>query len=334
MREDTVGFLPLVKNETLKILLKKRFLVILLVLVVLLPVFVYAQFKTVREREKQFGTDDWRVAVQQQIYDLTNRLGSARVPEEWKRAYRVQIQKLQYYLDHDVNPASPSGVTFTRQFLSESASMFIPLLVLAVASDLVSGERSLGTIKLLLVRPVSRSRILAAKLIALALFVSLIVLASVALSYLIAGAVFGYGGWDMPVFTGFAASGADVDLSRVHAVSQGVYVWMQAGLVWYAAMSVACLAFFVSVLVRSTAASIVIMMASVIAGMILMNMADAWKSSKYLFILNLDLPRYLSGALPPVEGMTLPFSMAVLGLWSLAALAISFIVFSKQDIFN
>ena len=334
MSEVTVGLLPLVKNEVLKILLKKRFLVIVLVLVVLTPVFVYAQLKTAKEREKQFGTDDWRVVVQQQIYDMTNRLGSARIPEEWKRMYRVQIQQLQYYLDHDVNPAHPSGVTFTRMFLSESASMFIPLLVLAVASDLVSGERSMGTIKLLLTRPVSRRKIPLSKLVALALFVGLIVLVSVAVSYLISGAVFGYGGWGVPVFTGFALEGTEVDLSRVHAVSQGVYVWMQAGLVWYAAMCVACLAFFVSVLVRSTAASIVIMMASIIAGMILMNMAGAWKSAKYLFILNLDLPRYLSGMLPPVEGMTLPFSMAVLGLWSLAALAASFIVFSKQDIFN
>lgn len=334
MREESVGLVPLIKNETLKILLKKRLLVILLVLVVLIPVFTYAQLKSAREREKQFGTDDWRVVVQQQIYDMTNRLGSARVPEEWKRMYRVQIQQLQYYLDHDVNPVSPSGVTFTRMFLSESASMFIPLLVLAIASDLVSGERTLGTIKMLLTRPVSRRKILLAKLITLALFVALIVVLSVGLSWLISGAVFGYGGWDMPVFTGFSLNGTDVDLSRVHAVSQGTYVLMQAGLVWFSSLSVACLAFFVSVLVRSTAASIVIMMAAVIAGMILMNMAGSWQSAKYLFILNLDLPRYLSGMLPPVEGMTLPFSMAVLGLWSLAAIAASFIVFSRQDIFN
>lgn len=318
----------------LKMLLKKRFLVIVLVLAVLIPVFVYAQLQTAREREKQFGTDDWRVVVQQQIYDMTNRLGSARVPEEWKRTYRVQIQQLQYHLDHDVNPASPSGVTFTRMFLGQSAGLFVPLLVLAVAADLVSGERSLGTIKMLLTRPVSRGKILLSKWIALALFVSLIVLLCILLSYLISGAVFGYGGWSLPVFTGFALDGTDVDLSRVHAVSQAEYIWMQAGLVWYSALCVASLALFVSVLVRSTAASMLIMMAAVSAGMILANMADAWESSKYLFVLNLDLPRYLAGSLPPVEGMTLPFSMAVLGLWSLVALAASFIVFSRQDIFN
>lgn len=334
MIDGDIGLYPLVKNETIKILRKKRFLVIVLVLLVLIPVFVYAQLQTARERVKQFGTEDWRVVVQQQIYDMTNRLGSARVPEEWKRTYRVQIQQLQHYLDHGINPASPDGVTFTRQFLGQSAAMFVPLLVLAVASDLVSGERSAGTIKLLLTRPVPRWKILLGKWLALALFVSLIIGTSVLLCYLIAGAVFGYGGWDLPVFTGFALDGTEVDMSRVHAVSQGQYIWMQAGLVWYSAMCVACLAFLVSVLVRSTAASIVIMMAAVTAGMILVNMAESWESAKYLFVLNLDLPRYLAGSIPPVEGMTLPFSMGVLGVWAALALIISFIVFSKQDIFN
>lgn len=331
---DNIPLIPLVKNEVLKVLFRKRFLFIVLVLVVLIPVFVYAQLQSAKEREKQFGTDDWHVIVQQQIYDMTNRLGSARVPEEWKRIYAVQIQQLEYYLEHDVNPSSPSGVTFTRMFLSESASVFIPLLVLAIASDLVSGERTLGTIKLLLSRPAPRWKILLAKLLALWLYVSLIVVISIALSYLISGAAFGYGGWDMPVFAGFLLDGTDVDTSRVVAVSQAKYVLMQAGLVWYSAVSVAGLAFLVSVLVRSTAASIVIMMAAVTAGTILANMANAWESAKYLFVLNLDLPRYLSGAVPPVDGMTLSFSMTVLGLWSLAAIVASFIVFSRQDIYN
>ena len=325
---------PLVKNETIKILKKKRFHVIVLVLLILIPIFTYAQLQTAKERAKQFGTSDWRVTTQQQIYDMTNRLGSARVPEEWKQYMAVQIQQLQYYLDHDVDPRAPSGVTFVRFFLSESVTLFIPLLVLAIASDLVSGERSTGTIKMLLTRPVPRWKILLSKLITLILFVSLIVTLTILLAYLIAGAVFGYDGWTMPVFTGFQMNGTEVDTSRVHAIDQALYIVLQGGLTWFAAVVVACLAFMVSVLVRSTAASIVIMMASIIAGLILVNMAQSWESAKYLFVVNLDLLDYLSGQLPPIEGMSLPFSMLVLGGWAIASLLVSFSVFTKQDILN
>jgi ABC-2 type transport system permease protein len=212
--------------------------------------------------------------------------------------------------------------------------MFIPLLVLAVASDLVSGERSTGTIKMLLTRPVRRWKILLSKLIALTLYVSLTILATVVLAYLIAGLFFGYGGWTMPVFTGFVIHGSEVDSSAVHAVPQWYYLFMVAGLSWLSAMTIACLALMVSVLVRSTAASIVTMMAAIIAGSILTNMASSWHTAKYIFSVNLDLTNYLAGSPPPIEGMTLLFSVGVLTVWAAAAIIVSFRVFTKQDMLN
>ncbi len=329
-----ISLYPLVKNETLKILKKKRFLVVILVLAVLIPIFTYAQMKQAQNTAKQLGTRDWQVAIQGQITDYTNRLSSARVPEEWKRYMRVSIQQLQYYLDHDVDPNSPNGVTFAIGFLGNAVSLFIPLLVMAIASDLVSSERSTGTIKMLLTRPVRRWKILMSKLITLTLFVSLIVLSSAVLSYMISGSVFGYGGWTMPVFTGFQINGSEVDTSYVNVVDQWLYIIMQMGLVWFSSMAVACLALMVSVLIRSTSASIVIMMATLIAGTILSALASSWESAKYLFMVNLVLTDYLEGTIPPIPGMTLSFSLIVLAVWAIAAILISFRVFTKQDIMS
>jgi ABC-2 type transport system permease protein len=50
-------------------------------------------------------------------------------------------------------------------------------------------------------------------------------------------------------------------------------------------------------------------------------------------MVNLNLIQYLSGENPPIAGMDLTFSLAVLSVWSLIALAISFRVFTKQDIY-
>ncbi|WP_238652946.1 ABC transporter permease [Paenibacillus piscarius] len=327
------NLLPLIRNECLKIIKKKRFYVILLILLVLVPMFTYAQMR-VAERSRDKFNSDWRLEIQQRITDNQNSLGSDRIPEEWKSYRRIFVQQLQYYLDHDVNPNEPSGVTFTREFLSNSVSLFIPLLIMAVASDLVSGERTTGTIKMLLTRPVRRWKVLLSKMAALLMFVSLIVLAAYVISYLISGLAFGYKGFNVPVFTGFQISGDTVDMSTVHAVPQWQYLLMQGGLVWFVSVVVALLAFMVSVLVRSTAASIVVMMAALIAGTILTNMASAWTAAKYLFMVNMELTRYLAGTPAPIEGMTLGFSMAVLGVWGLAAVIISFAVFTKRDILN
>ncbi|NMO97004.1 ABC transporter permease [Paenibacillus lemnae] len=327
------NILPLIQNECIKVIKKKRFYVILLVILLLVPMFTYAQVKSAERNQGKFN-DDWRLELQQRITDNQNSLGSDRIPEEWKQYRLIFIQQMQYYLDQDVNPNQPTGVNFTREFMNNAVSLFIPLLIMAIASDLVSGERTNGTIKMLLTRPVKRWKVLFSKLVTLVMFVSLIILATYAIAYGISGLAFGYKGFQLPVFTGFRINGSDVDVSSVHAVPQWQYLMMQAGLVWFVSLSVAMLAFMVSVLVRSTAASIVVMMAALISGTILTNMASAWTSAKYLFMVNLNLTSYLEGSLPPIEGMTLNFSLAVLGIWALAAVIISFTVFTRRDILN
>ncbi|OAB44364.1 ABC transporter permease [Paenibacillus glacialis] len=327
------SILPLIKNECIKIIKKKRFYVVLLILLILVPIFTYAQMKSSELSRDKFN-GDWRLELQQQITDNQNSLGSNRIPEEWKKYRLIFVQQLQYYLDHNVNPKEPNGVTFTREFMDNSISLFIPLLIMAIASDIVSGERTTGTIKMLLTRPVKRWKVLLSKMITMIMFVSLIILSTFAISYLISGAFFGYVGFNMPVFTGFQISGSNVDMSAVHAVPQWEYLLMQCGLIWFVAVTVALLAFMVSVLVKSTAASIVVMMAALIAGTILTNMASAWTSAKYLFMVNLQLTSYLAGTPAPIEGMNLNFSLIVLGIWALVSVIVSFTVFTKRDILN
>jgi len=328
----TRQLLSLIQNETLKIWKKKRFYVILIILVVMVPIFTYAQSVMSSRSDARF--DDWRNQLQEQITDYENTLSSNRIPEEWKQFRRVMVQQLTYYLEQDVNPNAPNAVTFTRGFMSNSVTLFIPLMVLAIASDLVSGERSTGTIKMLLTRPVRRWKILLSKVVALTFYVSLTVVAMAGVCYVISGLAFGYGGGGLPIFTGFVINGSDVDTSNVHAVPQWLYVLMQSGLIWCSAMVVALLSLMVSVLLRSTAASIVTMMAAIISGTILSNMASSWESAKYIFAVNLQLTSYLEGTPPPIEGMNLLFSLGVLAVWAIGALVVSFTVFTKQDILN
>lgn len=327
------NMLPLVRNEVMKIWKKKRFFVILLILSILIPIFTYAQMRVSQNIQEQMGTD-WRINLEQQINDYNNRISSPRIQEEWRRSMSVQVQVLQYYLDHDINPSSPNAVTFSNEFLKNAIALFLPLMVLVIASDLVSSEHSSGTIKLLLTRPVRRWKVLTSKFIAMILYTSLTVLSLVLLSYLISGILFGYGGWNVPVLTGFSVSGLDVDTSNVHALEQWKYVIMEMGLAWFSCIVIGCLALMISVLVRSTAAGMGIMLATLIAGLILSAMASSWESSKYFFMVNIQTINYLAGGLPPIDGMTLFFSLTVLSIWAAVSILISYLVFTKQDVLN
>ncbi|MCK9905689.1 ABC transporter permease, partial [Frankia sp. Cpl3] len=189
-----------------------------------------------------------------------------------------------------------------------------------------------GTIKLLLTRPVRRWKVLTSKYLTLLLFISLTVLTTLALAYLVSGVVFGYSGWDMPVLTGFTIVGSELDTSTVFMIPQWKYLFMQYGLGWFVSAVVGTISFMVSVLVRSAAAGMGIMMAALISGTILTQMASTWESAKYLFVVNLQLTDYLAGVLPPIRGMTLPFSLGVLSVWAAAALIIAYVVFLRRDV--
>lgn len=329
-----IEFAKLVFNEVEKVYRKRRLAIITLILLVLIPIFLYAQHEQIKDTEKKLGTNDWRVVLQQKIVETQNRLGSTGLPEEWRDFLSIQVKQQQYYLEHDINPNSPGAPTFLREFLKQGIGMFLPLLVMIIAIDMVSGERSDGTIKVLLTRSVKRWKILLSKYITLLLYISLIVLIVMVMAYLLAGLVFGFSGWQVPVVTGFGIEGGSLVTNSIKLVPQWQYILMSAGLAWFVSVVVGTISFMVSVLIRNTPGGMGVMFASLIAGSILKGFATSWEGAKYIYSVNLELTDYLSGTLPMVNGLTMEFSLFILTIWGVAALIISFIVFTRQDMLN
>lgn len=328
-----MALVNLVQNEMMKLLARKRLFVIGIIVAVLVLLFTYAQYKQVEEQREKLGTTDWRAALQQQIIDIQNRLGSSRMSDEWREQLQVSLKQQQYYLDHNINPTAPGAPSFVRMFVENSSDLFIPLLVMIIASDLVSSEHSLGSVKLLLTRPVKRWRILLSKYITLLLAISVIIAMVGLLSYVLSGIIFGYKGMNAPIITGFTVEGGNLDTSQVRLLAQWKFLLMDFGLVWFVAVVVGTLAFMLSVLIRSTAAGMGVMLAALISGAILSNMVSSWESAKYLFMVNLKLTNYLNGVAPPIEGMTLMSSLIVLLIWWAAALIVSFVIFTREDVY-
>jgi ABC-2 type transport system permease protein len=323
-------FLPLVENELLKLWRRRRFRLVMLILVALVGIIVFAQV----EGRRRFGSKkDWRIDTQEQVARMRNWVRQGRMPETQRRWVQFEIVRLQYHLDRNINPEELSGPLFTRGFGNVATTLLLlPLLAIVFAADIVSSEFAEGTVKLLLTRPVSRLRVLASKLVALLLAVALTVLVGGFVAYLFGGLAYGYRGWGAPVLTGFRLLGDTLDSSSVRAVP----LWQDAilvfGLSWFATACVAVIGFMASVLLRSTAASMGTMFASLILGTILPRLASTWDFQKYLFPVNLALPDYYSGTPPPIAGVTVPFSVVVLAVWAVLALVVSFTVFARRDV--
>ena len=322
-------FLPLVENEVLKLWKRRRFRLVLAILVALIGIIVFARVET----RRRFGSQkDWRVDTQEQVARMRNWLRQGRMPDTQRRWVQFEVARLQYHLDRNIDPEDLSGPLFARGFASAASYLLLHLLAIIFAADIVSSEFAQGTVKLLLTRPVGRSRVLASKLAALLLAVALTVLVGGVVAYLFGGLAYGFRGWDAPVLTGFRLAGETIDSSAVRSVP----LWQDAvlvfGLAWFATATVAAIGFMTSVLLRTTAASMGTMFAALILGTILPRLASTWEFQKYLFVTNLPLPDYYTGSPPPIAGMTVPFSVAVLAAWGVAALVVAFAVFARRDV--
>jgi len=329
----------LIENEVIKMISKKRLMFVFAILIVLITIFAYGQNQSLARTKAQLSqrmgvtaTDDWRKLADQQIIDIKNRLDSPYMDEKSKSSSRVRMEQLQYNLDNNINPLEQSAAKFTTIFMQQAIFLFLPLLIIMLSSDMVSGESSSGTIKLLLVRNVPRWRILLSKYLALLILEVLVVFVSFVLAAIVSGFFFGFGGWFAPVATGFKVLAGQLDSTGVRNVPQWQYSLMVYSLAFFVAFVVGSISFMISVLVKSTASSIGIIMSTLVAGNFISFFLADWKITRYLFMVNLRLTDYLSGSFQPIEGMNMLFSVTVLLGWAIASMIISFVYFTKQDI--
>ena len=60
------------------------------------------------------------------------------------------------------------------------------------------------------------------------------------------------------------------------------------------------------------------LLALVVSGALLGQLASDWEPTKWIFVTNLPLAQFYSGVPPPVAGMTLTHSVVVLAVWGSA----------------
>src|SRR5699024_272040 len=130
----------------------------------------------------------------QEIKDNEKQMEEFDDDESMQGFFSENNQVLQYQLDHDINPYQTTG----WDFMSDAAAliMIISLFTVIIASDIVAGEFSWGTIKMLMVRPHPRWKILLSKYISSLIFALVLGVFLFVMTWLIGGLFFGFGGLD------------------------------------------------------------------------------------------------------------------------------------------
>lgn len=208
--------------------------------------------------------------------------------------------------------------------VSANLIIVITIFTIIIVGDSVAGEFSSGTIKLLLIRPASRGKILVSKYISFLLFGMLLLVTLFVISVAVNGVLYGFGYMDLPLIS-MTAEGQIVERNMV------LNLWKTYMLNGVSTVMYVTLAVMISSAFRSSTMAIGFSIGALFAGNIVLEALQRFDWSKYLLFVNTDLTQYLTGH-PFQEGMTLSFSIGVLAVYFLVFNLISWLFFTRRDV--
>ncbi|TXK76355.1 ABC transporter permease [Paenibacillus sp. N3.4] len=308
--------LNLIQNENMKIYRRLRTWImglLLIVVVVVTAIFSHSGYE---------ANQDWKKAAANNIEQTKKELNNPDLPDIFKQRLKDDITLQQYALDHNVPPLQ--NTLWAGAQKASGLIMLITLFTVIIAGDMVAGEFTWGTIKLLLIRPASRAKILFAKYAATMLFAAVLVIVLLISTLLANGILYGFDSFSLPHLT------INPDGS-VHEGNMLLYVLSTYGLKLIELVMIVTLAFMISTVFRSSSLAIGLSIFIMFAGQIITLLLTRYSWGKYFLFANTDLTPYLEGT-PVAEGMTMGFSITVLVFYFLLFNVLSWEIFRRRDV--
>ena len=243
---------------------------------------------------------------------------------------KEDFEKSKYAIENDkdiFNQANARGILLNA--FSEY-ELFIIITVVLIAGAIVSEEFNKGTIKLLLVRPYSRAKILFAKYVVVLLTVVFIMVAILIMQFIIGGIFFGFDSLSIPAVEYNHNTNSIVE---TNVILNTILIGL-AKLPIY--ILIGTLAFALSTLFTNTAVAITISLLGYMASSMVNQFAYYYNLEwlKYFVTPNWDFTQFLNEKLPLMEGLNMPFSIVICLIYFAIIMIPTFIVFKKKNIKN
>lgn len=309
----------LIRNENMKIYRRPRTWVMIgfLILTVALLSGI------MKWDESQSNNANWEQNLTQDNARMQQQLLNKEIDENHKAYLNDQIKLNEYYLEHDINPNELQLWDYVNS--SASLTILVTLLTVIIAADMIAAEFSWGTIKLLLVGPASRTKILVSKYAATMGFALLLLLICFAAAFAAGGILEGFNGLSQPKLSINADNVVQESSMIVNALQK--YGFAVVSLIMYVTM-----AFMISAAFRSSSMAIAFSLLFMLVGNTLTAILSGYSWVKYLLFANIDLTQYLEGASPLRPEMTLSFSILMLVGYYVVFQFIAWLLFTKRDV--
>ncbi|MBN8237312.1 ABC transporter permease subunit [Halobacillus kuroshimensis] len=311
------NFFQLVKNEWMKLLHQKSTWIMMVILAVLvIGAGILFKVDAAFTNGDVPSGDNWKQELQEQNEQLM-----ADPTAEVEYPNYGNMEENQYRIDNDLAPTAYNGWDFVRDNLGLSA--LVGLFAIIAGAGIVANEFRWGTIKLLLIRPITRLKILLSKYVTV-------------LTYALAMKVFLY---VFSLITGAALFGLE-GFSETYVYQQngdyqntGIFTFslLKYGLSFIELTIMTTFAFMIAAIFRNTSLAIGLSIFLMMAGSSIIFFLIEKEWAKFILFANTNLNQFFEGS-PIIPDLTLGFSITVLAVYYIVFLLLSWVFFTKRDV--
>ncbi|WP_163100435.1 ABC transporter permease [Peribacillus alkalitolerans] len=315
--------LKLIQNEWMKIWRRPGTYVmvgILLLFIMLMSGFIKYQIL----KDEKNPDVDWKQTLQQETANLKTQYSEVQgVKNSHSEYLKKQIAINEYRIENNMNP---NGSYSVWGFIQDNVDNIgvVGVFTIIIAAGIVASEFSWGTIKLLLIRPIKRTKILLSKYITTLLFGLFLIVILFTFSGIVGLILFGTPDENTPHLL--------YSDGKVKEQSMLIYLAISYSLKSITTLILVTMAFMVSAVFRNSSLAIGISLILMFMGtQLTMILASKFEWAKYIVFANTDFMQYIDGT-PMVEGMTATFSTVMILLYLALFLILAFTVFKKRDV--
>lgn len=316
--------LNLIQNENMKIF---RQLSTYIMLGLLIVIVIAAGFISKNSVQPPSTNTDWKTQLTQENTEMQKTLTQTQAlgfgAEQSSAGIEIIIKTNNYRIEHNL-PREQGKIVWG--FVTDLAAGMISLVSLfsiIIAAGIVAGEFNSGTIKLLLIRPLKRWKVLLSKYLAVLLFALDALIILFVASFLVGGIFYGWSGVSQP-YLGFT-NGNVTEINMLwHIFTTYAYACVNL-------LMMVTFAFMISTVFRNNSLAVGISLFLMFTGNLLVGLLSKYSWVKYILFANTNLMVYTDG-IPVVKGMTMTFSLLVLAAYFIIFNVISWLVFIKRDV--
>lgn len=290
------------------------------------------------DKDIKYGTDYRNTALNQYYTSSKEIVQLEEEPEELKnyenkKQYNKSIERREinkYILDNDVDINKSNDTRGILKNFFNEYGLFVIVMIVMIAGTIVSEEFNKGTIKLLLVKPYSRNKILLSKFLTMTIMIIFSIAIIIVMQLIVGGIISGFDSLSVPIVQ-YNFNTQSLEVMNIFA-----YLGLQTLTQLPMLILLATLAFAFSTIFTNSALAITIALLGYMSTSVINTLVIQYKVQfmKFFVTMNWDFSGYLFGNLPNMEGMTPGFSIIMCILYFIIMIIPTFIIFKKKNIKN